>query len=167
MDDLFSVLSLPSDFSLDPDFVVGGGSIKGRRFVVGLEFLIESDVELLSYSADVISKHLLDDGLPFVVVFSDNCDVGGFTRIFENIYLCSLSYSILSLSESTLYLVNYAFCRSCMSIDVEDVPFGAFRSVSLSLLSSASWFTRQYKENGLLCYVVSRPDGVVNEEIVV
>ena len=170
MDNFFSVLSLSSDFSLDPDFIVGNGDsdsgITGRRFLVGSELPVESDVRLLASGADVVSKHLLDDKLPFVVVLFDDCGVGGFTRIFENVYLCSLSYSILCLGESSFYLVNHAFCESCLSLEVGDVPFNVFRSVSLPLLLSSRWVTRQYKENGFLCYVVSRSDGVVNEESV-
>ena len=156
MDDLFSVVSLTSEFSIDSDVEIGGGD---KRFLVSKGLVGISELESLMFGADVAAKQLLSDSVPFVVVPVNDCSSEGFVRVFENVYFCSMMYSVLGLTKSEMYLLNKSFCSSCLSLDPEHVPLDVFRSVSSSLLSSSSWIKQQYNEKGLLCYGVQVAGG--------
>lgn len=159
MDKLFSVVSLTAGFSLGMDTALSDE--QSQYFVVSTELVGDDDLRSLVFGADTVLKHLLDDTVPLAIVLVDDCSVGGgFVRVFENVYLCSMNYSVLSLTASSFYLVNHAFCDLCLSVKPMDVSMDALRSVCLPLRLSSSWFEQHYNENGLLCYAVEVKDSV-------
>ena len=143
MDNLFNVTLLPASYSV--------AGTDDSWYLIGSVPPSSADIESLMFGADVVSKHLLNADIPWVIVLSNN---NNGARVFQNVYLCSINTSILNIMTSHFFVVNKAFCNSCLSVDICEADLNILHENYLTWISCPSWIKQQYNERGMLCYTI-------------
>ena len=145
MDNLFNVTLLPASYSV--------AGTDDSWYLIGSVPPSSADIESLMFGADVVSKHLLNADIPWVIVRLSDNDVNKFVRIYNNVYLIPRTHFTVLSPESELFLINKSLYKRIISPDLDEVVF------NLNRLSESFVFIRNrtflISDNNMLSYGIS------------